>query len=233
MDFSSLSGLFVVVGIGVALTMFVPAWAKRSQTVHEVREVTRNVKQTARAQVDARKRAIRHTTVTANQLASQLGRLAAARRFLALVFLASLATAGFAAFNLSSLWAVAVGAAALSVVSLVSNRVLAKRQLDLIMDRRAVRSVPAVSYRDIYREVAPTDVVAPVVEDRTWTPRHMPAPLHAGHVGSLEQPVLAPVKELRARPEVAESAPSKEGVAAAVAPVGANLDEILRRRRAV
>ena len=233
MDFSSLSGLFVVVGIGVALTMFVPAWAKRSQTVHEVREVTRTVKQSARAQVDARKRAIRHTTVTANQLADQLARLSTARRIFAFVFLASLATAVFAAFSLSSLWPVALGSAAVSAVSLVINRTLAKKQLSLVIDKRAVRSVPAVSYRDIYREVAPAEVVAPVVEDRTWTPRHMPAPLHAGHVGSLEQPVLAEVKEFRTRPEVAANAPSKEGVSAAVAPVGANLDEILRRRRAV
>ena len=232
MDFSSLSGLFVVVGIGVALTMFVPAWAKRSQTVHEVREVTRTVKQSARAQVDARKRAIRHTTVTANQLSEQLGRLAAARRFLALLFLALLAAAGFASFSFDTLWMVAAGSAALAVASLVANRVLANRQLSLVMDKRAVRSVPSVSYRDIYREVAPVETVAPVTDDRTWTPRQMPAPLHAGHIGSLEQPILAEVKELRARPEVAAAVPAT-AEAAVSAPVGANLDEILRRRRAV
>jgi hypothetical protein len=233
MDFSSLSGLFVVVGIGVALTMFVPAWAKRSQTVQEVREITRSVKLSARAQVAARERAIRHTTLTSAQLAQKLARLAKTRQVLAFVFLGSLPVALIAAFSLSTLWMVALGGAAVSVVSLTANRALAKRQQELSVDRRAVRSVPARSFRELYREVAPEVAVAPVAEDRTWTPRHMPAPLHTGHIGSLEQPVLAEVKAIRETASGAAIAPSMAEKSETSVPVGEKLDEILRRRRAV
>lgn len=231
MDTSSLSGLLVVVGIGVAITLFVPAWAKRSETIHEVREATRSAKQNIRSQARAQQRAIRHTSVTRQALNEQLVRIQNVRRLLAFAFMAGLATAGLTAFSFATLWLASVVSAAVSAVALVANRALAHRQMALLEDQQAVRAVPAVSYRDLYRQAAPEAFVAaaPAVEDRTWTPRHMPAPLHAGHIGSLEQPVLAEVKAIRVEGGVAASAAAtSENL-----PIGANLDEILRRRRAV
>ena len=77
-------------------------------------------------------------------------------------------------------------------------------------------------------ESAPAES-AEVVDDRSWTPRYMPAPLHTGHIGTLEQPNLAPVSQIS--PSIpAATAPAarpEESV------IGENLDEILRRRRAV
>lgn len=97
------------------------------------------------------------------------------------------------------------------------------------------RTAGNVDYRALYRaalEVAGEAALAEsseVVDDRSWTPRYMPAPLHTGHIGTLEQPNLAPVSQIS--PSIpAATAPAarpEESV------IGENLDEILRRRRAV
>lgn len=89
-----------------------------------------------------------------------------------------------------------------------------------------------VDYRSLYQAalaVGGVSTAAPVqaaADDRTWTPRHMPAPLHTGHIGTLETAKLAPVTVLQS-PATAPVGRPEEVV------LGENLDEILRRRRAV
>ena len=96
----------------------------------------------------------------------------------------------------------------------------------------AVQPAQRVDYRALYQAALAVDadyrgVAAPAAEN-TWTPRAMPAPLHTGHIGTLEQPTLASVSEMPVSKVVAT-----ETVEPQAAVTGANLDEILRRRRAV
>lgn len=228
MELSSLSGLFVVIGMGVALTMFIPAWVRRNEGVHEAREITRSVKQTARARREAAQAVVRHAKESKQQLAAKLSRIVATRRVLALAFIGAVGIAGFGFVNFASWSFLAVGSSVAAVAALVLNRVLARSQAQVINDQRSFRAVPTVSYRDVFREIAPEAAVVPAAVDRTWTPRHMPAPLHTGHVGSLEQPVLAKVSQIK--PAAVQAVAQTPEV---VAPVGATLDEILKRRRAV
>lgn len=163
MDTSSLTGLAVVIAAAIWLGAFVPAWAKRGERASIVREVTRQVKQQAKA------------------LAPK-GRAVGGKRY-------------------------ARAAARTSVAASPVN----------------------VNYRALYQ--AALDVagegqqqVTEAVDDRSWTPRYMPAPLHTGHIGTLEQPNLAEVSPIVPAAPVARP---EESV------TGENLDEILRRRRAV
>jgi len=89
-------------------------------------------------------------------------------------------------------------------------------------------SAGPIDYRALYRAAlavgAQSDAAtAASVDEGGWVPRQLPAPMHVGHVGTLEQPTLAQVTQLvpaaAARPEEAV--------------IGENLDQILRRRRAV
>ena len=228
MDFSSLSGLFVVVGMGVAITMFIPAWVRRSEGVHEAREISRSVKHTARARREAAQTVVRHAKLNSHQLAAKLSRVVAARRLFALGFIGALGAAVFGFANFASYGIVAFSSTVGAIVLLVLNRTLARSQAQIISDQRSFRSVPVVSYRELFRDIAPAEVATAPATDRTWTPRHMPAPLHAGHVGSLEQPLLARVTEIKPATQEMQGK-----TAEIMAPVGSNLDEILRRRRAV
>ena len=231
----------MVAGIGVALFMLVPALAKRNDAVHEVREATRSVRQTARTRQAAVAAAVRHTTVSVTDIAVRLSRIAGARRVLALVFIGAALGAVFTAASFATLWAATLSCSVAAVVSLIANRSLARRQVALVSDQRAVRFVPKSSYRELYGEVVGAGVAASVaavpvsapVDDRSWTPRYMPAPLHTGHVGSLEQPVLATVRSISVQQGTAHSQAEAPTAGQIEAPIGATLDEILRRRRAV
>jgi hypothetical protein len=58
--------------------------------------------------------------------------------------------------------------------------------------------------------------------------------MHTGHIGTLEQPTLARVSQIKpAASATAPAAPAAQNERPEEAVIGANLDEILRRRRAV
>ena len=232
MDTSALTGLLVIAGLLVFVFSVLPAMRRRGQVTDAVRETSRQIRETARVELTARTQAIKHTSYSREELAVRALRIGGARRFLGLTTLAGLLVAGFSAIDFAHLWAVVAGGAGAAIVSLVANRSLAARQLALLADQRVARVNPNVSYRDLYRTAVAVGSVtdaAQVVDDRSWTPNYMPAPIHTGHVGTLEQPVLASVSPIIAPKAAAPiEAPVEEN-----RPIGEHLDEILRRRRAV
>ncbi|MEN9715882.1 MAG: hypothetical protein RJA35_1349 [Actinomycetota bacterium] len=104
----------------------------------------------------------------------------------------------------------------------------------------AQQSAP-VNYRALYQAALSVageyeaSQNAQIAEDEGgWVPRHMPAPMHTGHIGTLEQPTLARVSQIKpAASATAPAAPAAQNERPEEAVIGANLDEILRRRRAV
>jgi FtsZ-interacting cell division protein ZipA len=111
-------------------------------------------------------------------------------------------------------------------------RALAPKRSERATKRVDVVAPSRVNYQALYQaavQVASDYEAskAEVVDERAWTPRTLPAPMHAGHIGTLEQPVLAEVTKLQ-QPVIPAAAVNPEQVI-----TGQNLDEILRRRRAV
>ena len=198
-----------MVGITAWLAMFVPGWFTRN-----------GAQKPAQARTSIRVATKKPGTAITN-----------IRRVMGVITLTSFGTFVVSLFNLASWAGVAIGAAIALVSSVVVNRVLARRQ------RLVAKAAPAsmVRKQNYYDSLfaAAVDYVkteAPEqAETREWTPRPMPAPLHAGHIGQLEQPVLAQVSSLAA--PLGETGVADTAATAEVS--GANLDEILRRRRAV
>jgi hypothetical protein len=231
MNFSSLTGLLIFVGAVLWVGSFIPSWVKRSENVQEVRETRQMVTREIRAQRPAG-RASKQSTVA--QQAISIGRR---RRVIGSIAVVGAFVGVFALTDVATLGWVAVAGLSISALSLLSNRGLGKKQRALLANSIQDRSSMASNYRSMIRtatSLAPQVSVPAVDDDRSWTPRTIPAPLHTGHIGSLEQATLAevtqlPVKREATAPEATEAAPA----AASEAFGGAALDEILRRRRAI
>jgi len=215
MNTSSLTGVVLAVAAVVWLAFFVPAWVKRDQTVGEAREAAREIKQRVKNEFKVR-------TLSHSSLVRKAARLAQVRRVLGAVTLLGSVAGLLSAIGFSKLWPVTAVSVVVAGLSLVANRRLANIQLSQVPAPRAVR--PA-NYAELYRaaqtfaeKAGAADVAPPAAEG--WMPRVMPAPMHLGHVGKLEQPVLA---------EVVALAPAENEIAVS----GSNLDDILRRRRAI
>jgi hypothetical protein len=236
MDSSALTGLLVSAGFVAFVVLLLPAIFRRGQVTDAVRQTSRQIRESARVELTARTQAIKHTTISRDELASRALRVAGTRRVLGLTTVAGLVVAGFSAIDFAHLWTVVAAGAVVSVASLVVNRSLAGRQVSLLVDQRVARPNPNVSYRDLYRTAvavgAATDAVE-AREDRTWTPNYMPAPIHTGHIGTLEQPVLASVSPIVAVKPLVVAQPELPAAVEENRPIGEHLDEILRRRRAV
>ena len=231
MNFSSLTGLLIFVGALLWVGSFIPSWVKRSENVQEVRETRQMVTREIRAQRPAG-RTSKQSTVA--QQAISIGRR---RRVIGSIAVVGAFVGVFALTDVAALGWVAVAGLSISVLALISNRGLGKKQRALLANSIQDRSSMASNYRSMIRtatSLAPQVSAQAVDDDRSWTPRTIPAPLHTGHIGSLEQPTLAevtqlPLKREVAAPETTEAAPA----AATEAFGGAALDEILRRRRAI
>jgi len=231
MNFSSLTGLLIFVGALLWVGSFIPSWVKRSENVQEVRETRQMVTREIRAQRPAG-RTSKQSTVA--QQAISIGRR---RRVIGSIAVVGAFVGVFALTDVAALGWVAVAGLSISALALVSNRGLGKKQRALLANSIQDRSSMASNYRSMIRtatSLAPQVSAQAVDDDRSWTPRTIPAPLHTGHIGSLEQPTLAevtqlPLKREVAAPETTEAAPA----AATEAFGGAALDEILRRRRAI
>ena len=230
MDTSALTGLLVIAGLLVFVFAVLPGMLRRGQVTDAVRETTRQICQTAKVELTARTQAIKHTSYSRDELAARALRIAGARRVLGLITVTGMLVAGFSAIDFTHLWAFVAGGAVAATGSLIANRSLAGRQVALLADQRVARPNPNVSYRDLYRSAVAVEEAtdAPAVDDRSWTPNFMPAPIHTGHIGTLEQPVLASVSPIVAKVQPEIAAPVEEN-----RPIGEHLDEILRRRRAV
>jgi len=215
MNTSSLTGVVLALAAVVWLAFFVPAWVKRDQKVIATREATREIKQRVRAEFKVR-------TLSYEVMVRKSVRVAQVRQILGVLTLLASLVSLLTVIDLAKLWVFTILSALVSATTLVTNRMLARTQESI---RPAARIQRPANYAELYRaaqsfaeKAAPSG--EPQVEKQGWVPRNIPAPLHAGHVGTLEQPVLAEVVQLE---------PANQEVAVS----GANLDEILRRRRAI
>lgn len=230
MNFSSLTGLLIFVGAVLWVGSFIPSWVKRGENVQEVREtrqmVTKQLRENRAATPRGKQSSIAQQAINLGRRRRVIGSIAVVSGFIGL----------FALTDLTNLAAVAVGGLSLAAVSLVSSRALWKRQQVLLANSIQGRADIANNYRSMVRsamDLAP-QVADAAADDRAWTPREIPAPLHTGHIGSLEQPTLAEVTQLPLAQPAVQSPGQKEIAKAEVENFGgANLDEILRRRRAV
>lgn len=231
MNFSSLTGLLIFVGAVLWVGSFIPSWVSRSENVQDVRETRQRVTREIRAQRPS-PRASKQSTVA--QQAISIGRR---RRVMGSIAVVGAFVGIFALTDLASLGWVAAAGLSLSGLALISNRGLGKTQRALLANSIKDRSSMANNYRSMIRSatsLAPQIDMVQADEDRSWTPRTIPAPLHTGHIGSLEQPTLAEVTPLPLKREATAAESTEVSPAATAEPFGgAALDEILRRRRAI
>jgi len=220
MNFSSITGVLLVVAAVVWLGGFIPGWVKRGQEVEDFREAKQRVVREVRQAMPAPKQTRQVSTAHAAMRLSNL------RRLLGVLALAGVFVGAFALTDLGNLGLVATASFAIAVAAFLAGAVARKKQLALLAESAQSRGRVA-NYRAMYQTAFDLGSQQSVAADRSWTPRELPAPMHVGHVGTLEQPELAKVTQLPvAQPNVVIQRP-EEQVA------GANLDEILRRRRAI
>lgn len=234
MNLSSITGLLIFVGAVLWVGSFIPGWVKRGENIQEVRETRQMVAREIRAQRPAARPGkqfnVAHQAISIGRRRRVIGSIAVVSGFVGI----------FALTDVGSLGGVAVAGLSLSALALISNRGLGKKQRALLANSIQDRSSMASSYRSMIRTatgLAPQVSASEADDDRSWTPRTIPAPLHTGHIGSLEQPTLAevtqlPLKRDEVAPASTEAAPAASAEAAETFG-GAALDEILRRRRAV
>ena len=221
MNLSSITGVLLVVGAVIWLGVFIPNWVKRG---HEVEE-TRQTRERVRHQVlEALPMPQQTKQVNTARSAMRLGNI---RRALGVASLAGAFVGIFALTDIARFGGLAGGAFTLAGVSILVNRVMGTKQRALLEASVQGRSQRAKNYRAMYQTAINLELAKGQIEDRSWTPRELPAPMHVGHVGSLEQPTLAQVTELPVNQSRTSETRPEEQIA------GANLDEILRRRRAI
>jgi hypothetical protein len=191
-----LGGITLVVAAIVWLAIFVPGFSKRSEIKANSSIVRRDIK-IARAQ----------TPMTADE---KLNRLVNTQRFFSVLFalfLIGSIAAGVAAAGDAGWWT-AVGVSALfALLSMLVSRAAS-------VQATAIASKLHKTRQEVRRKAS---AQRPVVEDRTWAPNPIPAPLNQPKVGELVDN-LADVVEIQRPANVFDS---KE------------LDAILARRRAI
>ena len=220
MNASSLTGLVLIVGLGVCLAAFIPGWLRGGQAdTNFLKNRTVTIAAGA-AKFKVRARSFRSLT-------TRVHRLTALRRVLGVTTLLGAATALISLVNIGALWQLGVVSLGVAIAAVIANRFAAAAIVRSAHLKPAVRKTAPGMYSALYSaaqqfgEKTSSKTVEP--KEQGWVPREMPAPLHAGHVGTLEQPVLA---------EVTPIVPTQ--IEATEPPLsGDKLDEILRRRRAV
>ena len=219
MNFSSITGVLLVVAAVVWLGGFIPGWVKRGQELEDIRQVKQQIVRQVRQASPTPKQTKQVSTAHAAMRLSNL------RRLLGVLTLAGVFVGAFS--QLANLGTVAGIAFTVAAAALVSGVLARKKQLALLAESAQSRGRVA-TYRAMYQTAFELGANQPQIADRSWTPRELPAPMHVGHVGTLEQPELARVTQLPLAFEAETGAARPEEIVA-----GANLDEILRRRRAI
>jgi len=218
MNSSSITGLLLVIAAILGVWVLIPAWTKRGQEVEIIREAKNEQRQQIR---EVRQKVGRPSKQISVAHASI--RLSQLRLIFGFTMLAGFLTGVIALADAVHLWALSVAGFATAAGSIVITRnATAKHQL-LLQGSLASRSRNTSAAFSAHVESTPMAAEEPQAEAPTWTPIELPKPMHAGHVGNLEQPVLAQVTPLWLETEVVEEAPVAE----------LNIDEILRKRRNV
>ena len=200
------------------VAFLIPSWTKATSRTQEARD--------AKAQAVRLVKQVAKSSNSQVSMAHQAMRLKRTRLLFGFTMVASLAAIAYGLTSMTSLWLVALGGVVVFVISVVINRAASKRYFSLLQQNAQAKSRRPMSFSALVDQAKALDPVAvPLEDDRSWTPSALPAPIHTGHIGSLEEPILAQVTEL--------VVPVRQVVNPTDAVVGANLDEILRRRRAI
>lgn len=141
---------------------------------------------------------------------TDLSGLQIASSFMALTMLISVGLVVLGLVNLS-FYGLAISGVLLFVAAVAANRRIGKARNQRVQLRRTAPVRRSESLVNLAVELSPMPDEVLVANDRAWTPVEVPLPKHLS--GTLEQPKLATVRSIGAPIE------------------GAELDEILRRRR--
>ena len=218
MNFSGLTGLLLCAAAVLWVAFLIPGWTKVASRTQEVRD----------AKVRAIREAKRVNKPASAQvaIAHQAVRLKRTRVLFGFTMVAGLVAIGFGLTSMAALWQIAVGGLLVFGISVSANRAATKRYFMLLQQNAEAKVRRPVSFATLVTQAQALEPIElPQEDDRSWTPSTLPAPIHTGHIGSLEEPILAEVTEL--------VVPVRRVANPTDAVVGANLDEILRRRRAI
>lgn len=209
MNFSSIGGALVSIAVLVWVALIIPSWIQSKQHTNEVREVRKAQSQLVRN--------LKRTSGTV-VVDAQAIIFAKANRNFTVSRVVMLFSFIFGLFAASQFWFLAASGSALFFLAsiLISNRLLKKRN-DLLAEfgNRRNKAKPAKSFAKYLSESMPNASAS----QQGWTPVEVPVPMHLlNRNGLLEQPKLAHVRNL----EQVQTKPNS----------AAELDEILRRRRA-
>ena len=202
----------VIVAI-VSVVVIIPSLSRRG--VEDARSGQERIQRSQQIK-QLRERAEKPTKMVS--IARTSLRLSQIRMIFGFTLVGGIITAVVALADAANLWPISLSALGVAVVSVTVTRTATKRHNALLAASLANRT--RVSQTTSLRPsmaVSPT-LVEVQADTAGWTPVELPRPLHAGHIGNLEQPTLAEVKPL---PVVQETAKTLD------------IDEILRKRRNV
>lgn len=220
MNPSSLTGLLVVIAGVVWVAVLIPAWTKQGQEDEQIR--------VARQRGVARIKEQSVSKVAAPKLVSVARmslRLSQIRMIFGFTLFGGLVTALVALADATHLWPISLAGFLVSMISVAVTRRATKNHLELLAQSLANRNRLAQGSVSVAQAASAETVQTAGVESAGWNPIELPKPLHAGHIGNLEQPILAEVKKLPVA-NIDEKSGSEKNTLR-------DLDEILRRRRNV
>jgi hypothetical protein len=213
MNSSSLTGILMVIVAIVSVGVIIPSLSKRG--TEDVRSFEERFQRTQQIK-QLRERTEKPTKMVS--IARMSLRLSQLRMIFGFTLVGGVITALVALADAATLWPVSLAGLGVAVVSVLVTRTATRRHTALLAASLANRTrVAQTTSLRPSMDVSPT-VVEAQDEAAGWTPVELPKPLHAGHIGNLEQPTLAQVKPLPVAQEQATTL---------------DIDEILRKRRNV
>lgn len=213
MNPSSLTGFLVVIVAVVWVFVLIPSWSKRGQDDQRIQQERTERTQKIR---EVRERVAKPTKMVS--VARMSMKLSQTRMIFGFTMIAGFLTGVVALADAATLWPLSLAGFVVAAISVYVTRTATKRHAQLLQDSLANRTRVSQSSTQLSAMSAAPSRVEQTQQTNEWTPVALPKPLHSGHIGNLEQPVLAEVKEM----PVVQAAPA-----------AMDIDEILRKRRNV
>lgn len=222
MNTQALSGLLVTVAAILWIVVFIPSWFHTNENREEFRAARSQRKRIERG---IRSQRIHKTASKADEVAQRLFKVSLLRKLSVVGLLGSLSGIVYVAFNFASLWLSGILALGVFVVSIRFARRTRMLKQELLASAVRSRSSLSAKLSDFYSKELQESMRQE--SSKLWQPVDLPAPMHVlNKVGSLETPNLASVSQIsdvRKTDEARDSSSMR----------GTQLDEILRKRRAI
>ena len=219
MNPTSLTGLLVVIAAAVWVCILIPAWTKKGFEGEEIRQARTQGLERIKAQHQPKNSAPKMVSIARISL-----RLSQLRMIFGFTMFGGLVTAVVALADAANLWPISAAGFLVALVSIAVTRRATKNHMQLLASSLANRNRFSQGTVSVPASGIANPAVSAEDQESGWIPVEIPAPLHAGHIGNLEQPILAQVKEFPIQNlEEVQNEP----------PQTMDIDEILRRRRDV